>query len=72
MTGWDIVRTGIVQGVGLGMTYVPLTTVTFSTRAYLQDFRRMMFASLVTLPFALLLRNAVPATTSGSAHTTLD
>lgn len=33
VTGWDIVRTGIVQGVGLGLTYVPLTTVTFSTLA---------------------------------------
>ncbi len=156
VTGWDIVRTGIVQGVGLGMTYVPLTTVTFSTLAprfrnegtalfnlmrnigssigislvmtylaqriqinhaafadyltpfslplqnaiaagtvdlttplgvsqlnnevtrqaatlaYLQDFRMMMFASLVTLPFALLLRKAAPAATSGGAHATLD
>ncbi len=31
--GWDIVRTGIVQGVGLGFLFVPLSTVTFSTLA---------------------------------------
>ncbi len=29
--GWDIVRTGIVQGLGLGFLFVPLSTVTFST-----------------------------------------
>ncbi|HRO61546.1 MAG TPA: DHA2 family efflux MFS transporter permease subunit [Burkholderiaceae bacterium] len=29
--GWDVVRTGIVQGVGLGFLFVPLSTVTFST-----------------------------------------
>ncbi|HEX8964347.1 MAG TPA: DHA2 family efflux MFS transporter permease subunit [Rhodocyclaceae bacterium] len=33
ITGWDIVRTGIVQGLGIGLTYVPLTTVSFSTLA---------------------------------------
>ncbi|HEY0878653.1 MAG TPA: DHA2 family efflux MFS transporter permease subunit [Zeimonas sp.] len=31
--GWDIVRTGIVQGLGLGFLFVPLSTVTFSTLA---------------------------------------
>lgn len=33
ITGWDIVRTGIVQGLGVGLTYVPLTTISFSTLA---------------------------------------
>ncbi len=31
ISGWDIVRTGIVQGLGLGFLFVPLSTVTFST-----------------------------------------
>lgn len=31
--GWDIVRTGIVQGLGLGFLFVPLSTVSFSTLA---------------------------------------
>ncbi len=31
ITGWDVVRTGIVQGIGLGFLFVPLATVTFST-----------------------------------------
>ncbi|MBZ0092894.1 MAG: DHA2 family efflux MFS transporter permease subunit [Sulfuricellaceae bacterium] len=30
---WDIVRTGITQGLGLGFIFVPLSTVTFSTLA---------------------------------------
>jgi DHA2 family multidrug resistance protein len=30
---WTIVRTGIVQGVGLGLIFVPLSTVTFATLA---------------------------------------
>ncbi len=30
---WDVVRTGIVQGLGLGFIFVPLSTVTFSTLA---------------------------------------
>jgi DHA2 family multidrug resistance protein len=33
MSGWAIVRTGIVQGFGLGMVFVPLSAVTFSTLA---------------------------------------
>ncbi len=32
-TGWDIVRTGMVQGFGLGFLFVPLSTVAFSTLA---------------------------------------
>jgi len=28
---WDIVRTGITQGVGLGLIFVPLSSITFST-----------------------------------------
>lgn len=31
--GWDIVRTGLVQGVGLGFIFVPLSTLTFATLA---------------------------------------
>ncbi|ODS94774.1 MAG: EmrB/QacA family drug resistance transporter [Lautropia sp. SCN 69-89] len=33
ITGWDVVRTGIVQGLGLGFLFVPLSTVAFSTLA---------------------------------------
>lgn len=33
ISGWDIVRTGITQGLGLGFLFVPLSTVTFSTLA---------------------------------------
>lgn len=33
ITGWDIVRTGITQGVGLGFIFVPLSTITFATLA---------------------------------------
>lgn len=29
--GWDIVRTGITQGLGLGFLFVPLSTISFST-----------------------------------------
>jgi DHA2 family multidrug resistance protein len=28
---WDIVRTGVVQGAGLGLIFVPLSAITFST-----------------------------------------
>ncbi len=28
---WDIVRTGLTQGVGLGLIFVPLSTITFAT-----------------------------------------
>jgi DHA2 family multidrug resistance protein len=30
-TGTDIVRTGMIQGLGLGFIFVPLSTITFST-----------------------------------------
>jgi DHA2 family multidrug resistance protein len=33
ITGWDVVRTGIVQGLGLGFLFVPLSTIAFSTLA---------------------------------------
>ncbi|MBI3524240.1 MAG: DHA2 family efflux MFS transporter permease subunit [Betaproteobacteria bacterium] len=29
--GWDIVRTGVTQGLGLGFIFVPLSTITFAT-----------------------------------------
>src|SRR3546814_18818331 len=31
VTPWLIVKTGIVQGLGLGLIFVPLSTVTFAT-----------------------------------------
>lgn len=31
VTQWDIIRTGIVQGLGLGLAFVPLSTLTFMT-----------------------------------------
>jgi DHA2 family multidrug resistance protein len=31
ITGWDIVRTGITQGLGLGFIFVPLSTISFAT-----------------------------------------
>jgi DHA2 family multidrug resistance protein len=31
ITGWDVVRTGIIQGLGLGFIFVPLSTITFAT-----------------------------------------
>jgi DHA2 family multidrug resistance protein len=33
VSGWDIVRTGVVQGLGIGFIFVPLSTITFSTLA---------------------------------------
>jgi len=33
VTGWDIVRTGMTQGLGLGFIFVPLSTITFATLA---------------------------------------
>ncbi|MDO9179623.1 MAG: DHA2 family efflux MFS transporter permease subunit [Agitococcus sp.] len=33
ITSWDIVRTGIIQGLGLGFIFVPLSTITFATLA---------------------------------------
>ncbi len=33
ITGWDIVHNGILQGLGLGFIFVPLSTITFSTLA---------------------------------------
>lgn len=33
VTGWDMVRTGIIQGIGLGFIFVPLATATFATLA---------------------------------------
>jgi len=33
MPGWHIVATGLVQGLGLGFIFVPLSTITFATLA---------------------------------------
>ena len=33
ISGWDIVRTGVIQGLGIGFIFVPLSTITFSTLA---------------------------------------
>lgn len=33
ISAWDIVRTGVIQGLGLGFIFVPLSTMTFATLA---------------------------------------
>lgn len=33
VTGWDVVRTGIVQGLGLGLLFVPVSSIAFATLA---------------------------------------
>ncbi len=33
VSGWDIVRSGVIQGMGLGFIFVPLSTITFATLA---------------------------------------
>jgi len=33
ITAWDVVRTGMIQGLGLGFIFVPLSTMTFATLA---------------------------------------
>lgn len=33
ISSWDVVRTGVIQGLGLGFIFVPLSTITFSTLA---------------------------------------
>jgi MFS transporter, DHA2 family, multidrug resistance protein len=33
IASWDIVRTGLTQGLGLGFIFVPLSTITFATLA---------------------------------------
>jgi len=33
VTSWEIIRTGIIQGLGLGFIFVPLSTITFATLA---------------------------------------
>lgn len=33
ISAWDVVRTGMVQGLGLGFVFVPLSTMTFATLA---------------------------------------
>ena len=34
ISGWDIVHNGMLQGLGLGFIFVPLSTITFSTLAH--------------------------------------
>ncbi|MGB5445304.1 MAG: DHA2 family efflux MFS transporter permease subunit, partial [Psychromonas sp.] len=31
ISSWDIIRTGLIQGLGLGFIFVPLSTITFAT-----------------------------------------
>ena len=33
ITQWDLFRTGVIQGFGLGFVFVPMTTISFSTLA---------------------------------------
>lgn len=33
MSPWEIISSGVVQGIGMGLTFVPLSTLTFSTLA---------------------------------------
>jgi DHA2 family multidrug resistance protein len=33
ISAWDVVRTGVIQGLGLGFIFVPLSTITFSSLA---------------------------------------
>jgi DHA2 family multidrug resistance protein len=33
MSQWEIISSGVVQGIGIGLTFVPLSTLTFSTLA---------------------------------------
>ncbi len=33
ISAWDVVRTGVIQGLGLGFIFVPLSTISFSTLA---------------------------------------
>lgn len=46
ITGWDIIRTGFMQGLGLGLIFVPLSTISFST---LSSIYRNEGASLFSL-----------------------
>lgn len=44
---WDIVRTGMLQGIGIGLVWVPLTTTSFSTLAPRYRTEGTAFFSLV-------------------------
>ena len=63
---WDIVRTGLVQGAGLGLIFVPLSAITFSTlpsglrteAAGLFSLMRNIGSSVgISIVTALLVRN---------------
>jgi len=64
---WDIVRTGLVQGFGLGFIFVPLSTLSFSTLparlrnegTAMYSLSRNIGSSIgVSIVFAMLARNA--------------
>ncbi len=64
---WDIVRTGLVQGFGLGFIFVPLSTLSFSTlpprlrnegTAMFSLSRNIGSSIGVSVVFAMLSRNA--------------
>ena len=64
---WDIVRTGLIQGFGLGFIFVPLSTLSFSTLparlrnegTAMYSLSRNIGSSIgVSMVFAMLSRNA--------------
>lgn len=67
ISAWTVVWTGFVQGAGLGLLFVPLTTITYSTlpaaargeAAGLQNLSRNLGSSVgISIVSALLTRNA--------------
>ncbi len=63
---WDVVRVSIVQGLGMGLVFVPLSTLTFSTlESHFRDEGTAMFSLIrnigssigISVMMALLARN---------------
>ena len=63
---WDVVRVSIVQGLGMGLIFVPLSTLTFSTlEAHFRDEGTAMFSLIrnigssigISVMMAVLARN---------------